>query len=786
MTGGIVFSEKISAGLILSGVIFALLIILWILSETAMKKKDPLLAGASSGFFYLFIIFFTQFVHSELRQKIVELDSYQSGKINLFQWEEVIIEGTVQSTGMSSTGKWVYAVQTVKTVIDQELEWNYPYRARLYKGPDNQQVLLENEFIRAVVRIYAYPERRNPHEFDYGNWLMKNGFAAHGEVVEVLSTKNQSRTPGWNKIRRIVQDSADQIFSEGHSTIAKALLLGYKKELTDEQKRQFSRAGLSHIMAVSGLHVGFIVAPFWFLIPFIWGSKKGRVLGLCILTVLLLGYAGLTGFSPSVNRASLMAWLLTYGKLFHKIRNSINLTAVAAMILLLINPNQLFEIGFQLSFSAVLIILILMPEVQRLIPVKLRYGAAGGLISIILVSFIVQLGLFPILIYYFGEFSVIGPIANALVVPLLSFTVPAGLLMVLLSPLHVSFFGFIAKIIETPIYWIQWVAEYLGSWQGSYIQISELSWIIFVIWLILILLFASLRISNVRWKLLILLLISLNGFVLKYILQSSPYLEMEVTFLDVGQADAVHIRTPGGKEVLIDAGRWSPMSNSGDRVLYPYFEHNQIESLDAILLSHPHADHIGGMPVLMEKMNINVVYQSNFEYDSVLYKTIMKLSEEKNIEVRYPVAGEIIEVDPAIRVFVIGPEPGKPINRNPNNHSLSVKIVYGQTHFLFTGDAEVEQENQMAARYGDFLNSNLYKAGHHGSNTSSSELFMQHVHPEITVASLAFRNVFRHPGRDAINRIHRFSERNKFTSKNGAIRFRSDGNKIQIIDWRSS
>ncbi len=782
---GIVLSEWISLNLLKSGLSLLIWLIFWVISETAIRRRYTLAGSFLANLAYLLFIIFSMLVYSEIRKGIDDLEIRPGESINLFEWDELLIEGVTESAGISSSGRHVYIVRVHKTVFEERYEWNTPYRIRLYGAHVNEGPtrLRSGGRLKSIIRIYSFPERRNPHEFDYGSWLHSKNLAFHGELSEILEVDKKSML-GWPVIRDFVHGSADKLFQNNNAAMAKALLLGHKSELTQDIRQQFSRSGLSHIMAVSGLHVGFIVAPFWFIIPVLWGSARGRWTGLLILTILLIGYAGLTGFSPSVSRASLMAWFLTYGKLFHKIRNSINLTAVAAMIVLLFQPKQLFDVGFQLSFSAVLIILLLMPEAQRCIPQRYRHGAMGNFLSLIIVSVIVQLGLLPILVYYFGEFSVIGPIANALVVPVLTLTIPIGLLLVLISPVSISLFGKAAPLIELPLNWIEWVAVTFGSKQFSYIQIDGFSGSICLVWLFLILFFASLRLEAIRWKLLICLLLSLNTTILLNLLNKPKYLEMEITFLDVGQADAIHIRTPNKKNILIDAGRWSPMNNSGESVLIPYFEHSKIESLDAVILSHPHADHIGGMPSLIEAMEIKKIYQSNFEYDSALYKTMMEYSEEYNIEVIYPVSGEFICVDPDILILVLGPEPGMPIDRNPNNHSVVVKIIYGESEFIFTGDAETAQESQLARRYGDFLKSDLYKAGHHGSNTSSTLPFMQYVQPEYTVASLAFRNQFRHPGRDAVNRIYQYSNEHHYTSLNGAIRITSNGTEIKKTDWR--
>jgi competence protein ComEC len=755
--------------------------LIWITFEFLVRRKYSVLSSRISTIFYLLLIAATPALLFTIGKE-KNLNYLIKGEpVNLFAWENLTIKGNVLQSGFSRSGRDVYLIEVFQTELEEGVFWDRNYKMRVYGN--NEHEITSGLEIEAEIRVYEFPERRNPHEFDYGGWLHLQGVSAHGEIVSLHSV-TEKHGLSWAPLRAAIQNNADQLFKGEHTALAKALLIGYKEELNPETQIQFSRSGLSHIMAVSGLHVGFIVAPFWLVIPFLWGNKWGKWLGLFLLTLLLVSYAGVTGFSPSVNRASLMAWLLTYGKLFHKVRNSINLTAVAAVILLLIDPDQLFEVGFQLSFAAVFIILLIMPEAQRVIPKKYRFGKTGGLITIILVSFVVQLGLFPILIYYFGEFSIAGPIANALVVPLLSFTVPVGLLLSVLSPIHLPLFQMGIMPVTYSLDWIHGVAESIGTMDYSYITIENSLTTLFFVWFAAIMVIATIRMPELRWKMVILLLASLNIMAIEKIIKSPANKTMEVTILDVGQGDAAHIVTPNGKHLLVDAGRWSPFANSGERVLIPYFNELGIEKLDAVFLSHPHSDHIGGMPSLIDAIEIGAIYQSDYNYDSALFLNYMQMAEEREIPIKTPKAGSVIDIDSDIRIFVLGPEDDKARPSNPNNRSLVMKIVYGNQSFLFTGDAEREQERQLVNRYGDFLHSTVYKAGHHGSNTSSTEMMMRSISPVKSVVSLAFHNPFRHPGLEAVTLLNTYSNKTKYTSISGAIVLKSDGEETKTIQWK--
>ena len=255
--------------------------------------------------------------------------------------------------------------------------------------------------------------------------------------------------------------------------------------------------------------------------------------------------------------------------------------------------------------------------------------------------------------------------------------------------------------------------------------------------------------------------------------------KLQVSFLDVGQGDAILIQTPGGRKVLLDGGE------DGDKLLnrlneaWPWWS----KTIDLMMLSHPHADHARGLNSLFDRYQIGQVVGTGVWHNSSVYETWLRQLKENNLVLKTVKAGEVIDLGSGATLRVLFPLDDLKAQTvtNLNNSSLVLKLTYGQISFLLTGDAEVAVEQQLVASGAD-LSAQVLKVAHHGSNNATSPEFLQAVKPQLAIISVGQNNDFGHPHSSTLNKLEAFGAKVLRTDQLGTIKLSTDGENIEVLN----
>ncbi|MFD1736636.1 DNA internalization-related competence protein ComEC/Rec2 [Bacillus salitolerans] len=617
---------------------------------------------------------------------------------------------------------------------------------------------------------------RNFHAFDFKQYLYFNKI--HWIVTPQIFSLSHCTDQYFNildeiyvfreKGLKMIEDS----FPPPFKGYAQALTFGSREELGVQTEEAFQQLGLIHLLAISGMHIGLLCA-FIYYCGLRIGVTREKVI--VILMILLPIYAILAGFAPSVVRAAIMCFLALLKLRFPSITlTTLDLISLAFLLMITVNPYYLFNVGFQLSFSVSLALILSSQYI---------FSRTKGFISqLAMVSIAATICSTPIILYHFYQFSVLSIPLNLFYVPMTSFFI-----------LPISFLSYFLQLLlpELNHLLIGPINECIQLLEDFVLTISKLDWQFIVLgrpskWYLVLYscsifcLFVLLEKRGVSVKNVVLAIVPFT--MITFIDWSTPYLNPygEVTMMDVGQGDSLLIVYPYQKEVyLVDTGgtvsygnkeKWQEKSEPfsiGKDIIVSYLKSKGINKISKLILTHPDFDHIGESLTLLEYMKIYEVMIPDYHIPPPLEIDIINKAKKK---------GSKITVLSETDEWMVGTSQIRILNpsrsfTNVNDGSIVMMMKLGSYVWLLTGDIEKAAEDWIVNQYPN-LKIDVLKIAHHGSKTSTSSAFLAHTNPNIALISSGKNNRYGHPSKEVITRLNDQNVTIFRTDQNGAIRYR--------------
>ena len=617
------------------------------------------------------------------------------------------------------------------------------------------------ERYRLTVRLRRPHGLANPHGFDYEAWLLERGVGATGYVRgrpgPALLGRRDSLSDRIERMREAVRERFKRVLGETPAAgILVALAVGDQRSISAEEWRLFSRTGVTHLMSISGLHVTLVSGLFAWLTGWLWRRSATLCLRLparkaAAAAAILgaLGYTLIAGFAVPAQRTFWMVTVVALALWAGRIASPAHTLALALGVVLLFDPWAVLAPGFWLSFGAVAIIFFVARTNESRVRQWLR------------VQWAITLGLTPAALFLFSQVSLVGPLANAVAIPLVSVVVTPIALAAALLPwdalLHLA-----AWLMQWQLVVLEWCASLPAAvWQQHVPPLwSVLLGLAGVLWL--------LAPRGVPWR--------ATGLALMLPAVALPPPapapgEAWITTLDVGQGLAVLVRT-ANRALLYDAGpAFSADADSGERVIAPYLRATGIGRLDAMIVTHNDNDHAGGAASVLENFEVDD-FLSSLAADHPLHRLAPRS--------RRCAAGSAWEWD-GVRFELLHPEAGAARARRSNDLSCVLKVSAGVRSMLLTGDIEKGAEVELIGRGRDALQSDVLLVPHHGSGTSSTAEFLAAVGATAAVIPVGYRNRFGHPNGEVLGRLGAAIYR---TDRDGAVTARLSGSGLAIFAQR--
>jgi len=630
----------------------------------------------------------------------------------------------------------------------------------------------EGQRISAEVRLHRPIGYRNPGAFDYPMHLRRQGILVVGNGRGDRIAPLGPDTPPWPvRVKRWAVATIEARLPATSAALLGGLLLGERTSLPREIDDAFRRAGVYHILAVSGFNVALLASSVFAVLGLAGVPRRTTAL---IASLVLIGFGLVAGAQPSVVRATVMGLLLLLSVLLERESQVMNALALAALVLLLWRPGDLCDPGFLLSFAATAGIVYLAGPLGAWL---IERGWKPWLASAVAVSLAAQASVTPIMLAFFNQLSLIGVLANLVVVPLAGPATTLGMAAVLsclLSDAVASLLFDALWLILLGLRAAVWAAALVP---GAMVHLAAPAWGATAAW------YAALALAPRARSHRAVSIALAASTVMAAALSVWPWLlpgdgRLRVIFLDVGQGDAALIETPDGRRVLIDGGPGgSQRFDVGERVLSPVLWNRPALGLDVVALTHPDVDHAGGLAAILTHFAVGEFWDGG-TWTAAADETRRAL-DRSGAPRRVLRAGDRIWLGEAL-FTVLNPD-GRPAPTR-NDESLVLRLDWRGLSLLLTGDVGPEGEAHLQAGAGP-LEAQVLKVAHHGSRFSSTDLFLRAVRPAVAVISVGARNPFRHPSPEAIERLEGAGARVYRTDRDGAVILESDGATLRVTRW---
>jgi competence protein ComEC len=630
--------------------------------------------------------------------------------------------------------------------------------------------IIEGDRVTLWAQVWRPSGFHNPGAADAAEAARRDGvhavgYCKSGRLVDVARPSSAdwgSRIAGWRETLRLRLDSFVPPGQE--QAVVRAMVLGDRTALDRETSDAFRVAGTYHVLALSGAQVALVAA---LMLAALRRASVPPAPTALLVSALLVVYASLVGGQVPVVRATLLAVVVLFGRALDLDSDLVNLLGLAGGILLLLRPSDIGDLGFQLSFAATLALLVLEPPVRSFFP-RLPFGIDMALAA----SIAAQLALAPLLAFHFHRLAPAALVLNLVAVPLATavLLIGAGVVAVSAIPLLAKALGWLAYAAAHALLLSGAVVQGV-AWLDARVPTPALA-------VIALHLGALALIASGRRRLPATILATATTGLLASGLPHWPKDTgvLELTMLDVGQGDALVLRSPHGRLWMVDTGgSYDGRFDVGESVLGPYLWSQGARALDGLLLTHAHPDHVGGVPFLVKSFHVGEVWEGVAPRYDRGYALLDAALAEAGVPRRAVLRGVGWEWD-GVRFAVLGPAPhGPPPATTRNDDSVVLEVTFGGVRLLLTGDVEAAGEAALMSGPVSVL-----KVPHHGSRTSSAPAFVAETRPRLALISAGHRSPFGHPHPEVVERYRQAGIRVLRTDQDGAVTVSTDGRWLRV------